>query len=811
MVKLEARYNIHNVEAQLQEKWARDGVYKWCGHDDFVIDTPPPTISGMLHIGHVFSYCHTDFIARYQRMLGKDVFYPMGFDDNGLPTEKLVEKKYKTRVNNTNKEEFIGLCHKTSEEHRAIFRKLFKGIGLSVDWNLEYHTISNECQALSQMSFLDLYKKGHVYQKEQPTLWDTRDQTAIAQAEIEDRVFASEMNYLRFLSVDGEEVLIATTRPELLPACVAVFVNPDDCRYKHLIGKLITTPLFIAQVPVISDSNVKIDKGSGAVMCCTFGDEMDVNWWMNYSLERKVIINKRGQIYNLDKYHPNNQFNSILEALKVKEARVKIIELLDSYGCLERKEQITHQVKCAERSGAPLEIIPTQQWFIKVIEHKEELLAKARKCNWYPKNKMMIIEQWVKNLKWDWCISRQRYFGVPFPIWYSKREGEEGKILIPEIEQLPIDPATDLPSGYDKDEVVAEFDVMDTWATSSISPQINRMYIDANSKLDSVLVVPKPLTMRPQAHEIIRTWAFYTLVKSHFHSNYIPWDNLMISGWCLSEDKSKMSKSKGNIIEPRILMEQYGADVIRYWASNARLGTDTVFSEHVMKIGKRLTTKIWNAGKFISNFVIDGFNVDLIESPIDLWIVKQLHDVIDLMAGKLDKFEYCEARSSIEDFFWHHYCDNYLELVKSRAYNADVQWHDSAIQCLSYTFNVILRLFAIFFPFITEEIYTQLYNTGDSIHSRGNWPTISRHIDDLYLSIGDATTQLLKEIRERKSVDQVSIKKPVSVKLSIQTESIKKIEFDLMSAANADQIFWELDAQDGEINYKIRLFEYQYI
>lgn len=793
MITLETKYDPHKTEERLQSIWEKANVYKWHGGNDFVIDTPPPTISGDLHIGHVFSYCHTDFIARYQRMKGHDVFYPMGFDDNGLPTERLVEKKHKIRSRSIDRQDFIKLCIQISEESRAKFRNLFKSIGLSVDWQQEYHTISKECQALAQMSFLDLYNKGQIYQKAQPMLWDVIDQTAISQAEVEEKEFPSCMNYIRFKSTDGENLIIATTRPELLPACVAIFFNPQDERYQHLKNKLAITPLCNIEVPIIADEHVKIDKGSGLVMCCTFGDEMDIQWWKTHSLPTKTLINKYGKICNLHKFTDSTHIAS-LEGCKIDAARAKIIDMLSSAGYLESQKNIIHNVKCAERSGTPLEILPTKQWFVKVLEHREELLEKVCECNWYPSSKRIIMEQWIDGLKWDWCISRQRYFGVPFPIWYSKRKGEEGKIIIANKNHFPIDPLQEVPDGYTKDEVTPEIDVMDTWATSSLSPQINALAINQDYYLDSNRDLC-PAALRPQAHEIIRTWAFYTIVKSQLHANNIPWHNLMISGWCLAEDKSKMSKSKGNIIEPKSLLGRYGADVVRYWASNAKLGSDTAYSENTMKTGKRLSTKLWNAGKLIANFAIENPSITMISSPTDLWILSRLHDTVKSATTSLDKFDYYQAREDIEVFFWQDYCDNYLELVKARAYRSDVQGHESALHTLNYTFDIILRLFAPFMPFITEEIYNNLISCL-SIHRKNNWPNYNK-IPSSQSIIGNACVQIIKQVREFKSQHEVSIKSPIKqMTIQINNKEIISAEFDIKQTCNAEKIDWQIINDD---------------
>ncbi|WP_353284126.1 valine--tRNA ligase [Wolbachia endosymbiont (group A) of Lasioglossum fulvicorne] len=682
---LKEKYGFKEIEDRCNILWEGSKVYKWNGEKDntFTIDTPPPTISGKLHIGHIFSYCHTDFIARFQRMLGKDVFYPIGFDDNGLPTERLVEQTYKTRAKEVGREKFIEMCHEVIEKSKQEFKELFKSVGISYDWDLEYHTISKETVTLSQMSFIDLCNKGHAYRKMQPILWDPVDKTAIAQAEIEDKVFESSLNTIVFSTQENEQINIATTRPELLPACVAVFCHPEDTRYTHLIGKTAVVPITKEKVLIIADDKVKIDKGTGLVMCCTFGDELDIYWQQKHNLPMKIIIDQDGRM-NLHDVIPvldtgiqpvsatwvteeagngaipacgqekeewipvsghwddtiggtgiqekepvwmtNNILNEI-NGLKVKEARKRMIEILTKKGLLIEGTNISHSVKCAERSGAPLEILPTYQWFIKTLEQKAQVLDEVKECNWHPSNMRKRMEVWIEGLNWDWCISRQRYFGVPFPAWYSKRKGEEGKIILAEVKNLPIDPLKDLPKGYSKEEVIPDQDVMDTWATSSITPQLSALAVNSefslpNHRYNTIF----PADLRSQSHEIIRTWAFYTILKAHYHANSLPWKNIMISGWCLADDKKKMSKSKGNIITPHVILETYGADVVRYWAASLRLGVDTVYSENIFKIGKRLVTKLWNASKFVSMFMEKHqvMSINSAHETMDKWILSKL-------------------------------------------------------------------------------------------------------------------------------------------------------------------------------------------
>lgn len=836
MKPLPEKYEHSEAETRWQKEWENRSVYRWESElpreQTYVIDTPPPTVSGMLHMGHVFSYTQADFIARYQRMRGKTVFYPMGFDDNGLPTERLVEKEKKVRASDMSREDFIQLCMGVSEDARKEFRHLFTSIALSVDWNEEYHTVSEQSRRISQMSFLDLFGKQNAYRKLQPMLWDPVDQTAIAQAEVEDKEQPGLFNDITF-RVDGsdETFVIGTTRPEMLPACVAVFYHPDDARYKHLKGKSAVTPLFGVKVPILEDESVEPEKGTGIMMCCTFGDEADIEKWRKHGLDLRLVINKYGKLHFAQEggaYLPNAtegdvqaypaSANTVLEqlqGLKTKAAREKVIALLGESGDLVESKPITHAVKCAERSGAPLEILPTYQWFVKVLDEKAALKAKAAGCNWYPKYMQVRMDQWIDGLSWDWCISRQRYFGVPFPVWYSKRAGEEGKILVAAPHQLPVNPMTDLPEGYARDEVEPDMDVMDTWATSSISPQlssrsINAEYSDGSPERHAKLF---PADLRPQAHEIIRTWAFYTLVKAHLHENTIPWKNLMISGWCLAADKTKMSKSKGNVITPVELVQGKGADVVRYWASTSKLGTDTAFSEDVLKIGRKLVNKLWNATKFAAIHLEhlqarpQSARADVengaITEVLDRWILTRLHRAIAKATTEFDKYEYSDARAAAEDFFWNDFCDNYLELVKNRVYGNDggKAAQMSAVHTIYHCLNGILRLFAPFVPHVTEELFSYIFDedhaSEGSLHARGMWPDSADYPCDADAEMaGKDCVNLLEAVRKQKSERNVSIKYPleeiaVGVQQTYVLEPMLKGAFtDLKGAANAAQVIW---------------------
>ncbi|MAR56416.1 MAG: valine--tRNA ligase [Rickettsiales bacterium] len=832
MKDLPQKYDHKDTESRWQQHWVQAGTYHYHGdqprENSFVIDTPPPTVSGQLHMGHVFSYTQCDFVARYQRMKGKDVFYPMGFDDNGLPTERLVEKATKKRATDfESREAFIAECEKVSEEARQEFRNLFQSTALSVDWRKEYHTISPEVRALSQESFLDLMEKGEVERRLEPMLWDPVDQTAIAQAEVEDKELPSHFHDIRFDVEGGGDFVIGTTRPELIPACVSIFYHPDDVRYQHLNGKKAITPLFGVKVDILEDDSVEMEKGTGIMMCCTFGDEADIEKWRKHKLPARIVLNKYGKM-DLAASDWLTQ-NATTEALQNKKAsnpdkkhpgaRQIIVELLEESGHLVKSEPITHAVKCAERSGAPLEIIPTQQWFVKVLDKQEALLARSKECTWYPEWMQLRMQQWIEGLSWDWCISRQRYYGVPFPVWYSKRPGEEGKVLLADRNSLPVNPLSDLPAGYTADEVEPDADVMDTWATSSISPQIN-----AGSLVPNALY---PADLRPQAHEIIRTWAFYTLVKSHLHADTIPWKNLMISGWCLAEDKTKMSKSKGNVVTPVELIETEGTDAVRYWAATSKLGTDTAFSKDLLKIGKKLVTKLFNATKFAA-IHLEKYDGDApVTEALDRWLISRVHHAVSAATAAFEKYEYARALDITNDLFWNDLCDNYLELVKGRVYDeegANLAGQQSAVQTLYLALQTVLKLYAPFVPHVTEELYSHIYaeayrNSG-SIHAQGQWPDAAHFARDAQAEqSGEAAVQLLGAIRKAKSERGVSIKFPVAQVMlqlpeGLDAALVAPVLADVKAAGNVEDILLTpelpeaaLASEDGRFHLSVRLAE----
>ena len=635
---LDKKFNLEN-EKEIQKLWKEKEAYKFKGVDErpvYSVDTPPPTVSGKLHVGHIFSFTQSEMLVRYHRLKGENVYYPFGFDDNGLPTERLVEREESIFAKDLLRSEFIKKCTATKDKYIKEFQNLFKRLGISADWDLGYDTINELSRKVSQRSFIDLVKKGKAYRKEMPVLWCPCCQTSIAQAELENKELKSYFNYINF-SVDNEKLEIATTRPEFLGGCVAIFVNPNDERYKNFIGKIATVPLYKNQVPIIADEKVSIDKGTGVVMCCTFGDQTDMEWQKEYNLPIKKIIQPDGTI---------NPLVPIVGGMKTLEARLKMIEELQKQNLLVRSVKIEHSVSTHERCGNEIEIINSPQWYIDILSIKDELIKATDEINWHPESMKTRYLDWVNNLKWDWCISRQRYFGVPFPVWYCKECGEP---IFASKEQLPVNPLTDTPpvekcSKCGCKEFIPESDVMDTWATSSVTPLINMKYGEKDN-YESIL---KPMSLRSNASEIIRTWDFYTIVKSYYHFGIRPWNNVMISGFVMANKGEKISKSKGNSkVEPIDLIKNYSADVVRYWAASGRLGTDITFSEETLLRGKKLINKIWNVSKFIEMHLTDFKDKEFNDFEyIDRYVLGKYKKMEETLKGSMYKAE--EASTNIK-------------------------------------------------------------------------------------------------------------------------------------------------------------------
>lgn len=746
-------YDFKQVEKEMQNFWNENSIYSFdyeSKEEIYSIDTPPPTVSGSLHIGHIFSYTQAEMIARFKRMQGYNVFYPFGFDDNGLPTERLVEKDEGIIAKNLPRSEFIKRCVVTSSKYEKEFKDLWQSLGFSVDWSLQYETINPMVQRISQKSFIRLLKDKKAYMKESPVLWCTECQTSIAQAELETIEKETTFNYINF-QLGEEKLLVATTRPELLYGCVCLFVNPKDDRYIKYIGKNATVPLYDYEIPVLADDKADIDKGTGVVMCATFGDNTDVEWYETHKLPYRKVILPDGTI---DESVP------FIGRLKVLAARKQIIDLLSENGFLIDSKNITHTVSVHERCGKEIEIIPSKQWYIDILTNKELFLKAADEINWYPQHMKNRYLLWVENLKWDWCISRQRYFGVPFPIWYCKNCGN---VIIADEEMLPVNPIETRPGkicscGCDK--FVPETSVFDTWATSSVTPQINAKWDEENDISDMLL----PMSLRTQAHEIIRTWAFYTIVKSLYHTGQIPWKDIMICGFVLAKKGEKISKSKSNSeFSPKLIIENHSADVIRYWAANSKLGSDTFFSIDELTIAKRFITKLWNASKFsISHLQDINLNAHVNLMPVDRWIIERCKQTTINARKFLDQYEIGPARHEIDDFFWKDLCDYYIEIVKERLYQPEIHGYEerqSAQYALYYCMLNILKLYAIYVPHITEYIYQEFfrkYENSISLHKL-QWET-EKSVDDEIIIFGEKLKDIITETRKYKSENALSMK-----------------------------------------------------
>lgn len=851
-------YDAASAEMKWARKWEEWAIYRWDERrpreETFVIDSPPPTVSGSLHIGHVFSYTHQDLLARFMRMRGMNVCYPMGWDDNGLPTERRVQNYFNVRCNPNlpyqpglrvlnerrtdplpvSRPNFIELCQAVTAEDEKAFKELFSRLGLSVDWSLEYATISEHCRRLSQLSFIRLFETGEIYQDTSPAMWDVDFQTAVAQAEVEDREVGSAYHRLRFKVVGGGDFLVATTRPELLPACVAVMVHPDDERYKGLVGRAAVTPLFSVVVPIMTDAQVRMDKGTGAVMVCTFGDVTDVEWWRKHKLPLRQIISKAGRIESPDSGPESwgsqapedaRRAFSELSGLGIGQARLHVIEMLRRVGATKGEpEPIEHPVKFFEKGDRPLELIPTRQWYVRLLAHRERLLELGDMINWHPPFMRVRYRNWVENLNQDWCISRQRYFGVPFPVWYRlDRDGQPdyGHPILADPASLPVDPLIDSPPGFDESlrgqpgGFVGDPDVQDTWATSALTPQIISGWETAPERHRKLF----PMDIRPQSHEIIRTWAFYTITKAWLHHQDIPWRNVVISGWVLDPDRKKMSKSRGNVVTPMHLIENYSADAIRYWAARARAGVDTAFDEKIFTIGHRLVTKLFNAGKFVlgqaAGVETGQLSPSLVTAELDRSFLYRMRELVEEVTRSFEEYDWAGALDATETFFWAEYCDDYLEMVKPRVYDATNEADRlSALATLRLSLSVLLRLFAPTLPTITEELWSIEFATPEpgerSVHT-SPWPSV-QEFDSVEPpawpeSFSMART-ILREIRQKKGQASVRPRWPVEqLVLRVPEGDVKPIRMildDVCSAASVRKV--ELsNGTDGPMRIDVHL------
>lgn len=753
---MEARYDHIKQEQAAQERWQHEQLYSFTFDGSkpiFSIDTPPPTVSGSLHIGHIFSYTHQDIIARYKRMKGHAVFYPMGYDDNGLPTERFVEKKHGIKGHKMARSEFVKLCLTETHEVEKMFEALWKKMGFSVDWNLTYSTISAHAQRVAQESFLVLYKDNKVYRKSEPSLYCATCRTSVAQAELESVELPSTFYTIQFADQQGAPLLVATTRPELLPACVAVLYHPADERYQHLKGQSVRTPYFNQAVPALADESVSIDKGTGLVMCCTFGDQMDIQWAETHKLPIKQIINRDGT------WHEST---GPLAGLLVVQARKKIVELLTEHQLVLDQKSLVHAVNAHERCKQPIEYLSLHQWFVKILEYKKEFLALGNQINWYPENMKSRYIDWVENLSWDWGISRQRFYGIPFPVWHCSSCAH---VIVPEVERLPIDPQeTAFGAPCPKCQSVdlqPDTDVMDTWNTSSLTPQILQNWPHTSP-------ITPPMSMRPQAHDIIRTWAFDTIVKSWFHHQTIPWKDIVISGH-VRAGKEKISKSKENsTISPEFLLANFSADAIRFWTAHGRLGTDTAFSEQQLKIGQRLVTKLWNAFLYLKPHIVAPQKRSEKLKANDLlnqWLLQKADQLLTEFIADFEEYEYTSALERVERFFWHYFCDQYLEIIKDQFNNPDK--YDAVLpeetgRVLYEVGLLLLQLYAPFVPHIVDELYQVCFKESEQLSSIHAFVfdqnRIDGAVDEAVLAASEDLLVLISQVRRLKSEAHVSLK-----------------------------------------------------
>ena len=837
--QLPEKPSIEGIEAKWAGAWEEQGTYRFdrtkTREQVFSIDTPPPTVSGSLHVGHVFSYTHTDCIARYQRMRGLEVFYPMGWDDNGLPTERRVQNYFGVRCDPSlpydpeftppaepdakqqvpiSRKNFVELCEKLTVEDEVVFEELWRRMGLSIDWSQTYQTIDANAQRVSQLAFLRNLKRGEAYQSEAPTLWDVTFRTAVAQAELEDRERPGAYHRIGFgkTSNPDDKVFIETTRPELLAACVALVANPDDERYQPLFGTTVTTPLFGVEVPIVAHHLADPEKGSGIAMICTFGDLTDVIWWRELQLPTRPIIGWDGRILpDVPEWITSETGMSnylTLTGATTHTAKERTVELLTTSGdMVGDPKPITHAVKFFEKGDKPLEIVTTRQWYIanggRNATLRDELLERGRNIIWHPPHMLVRYENWVEGLNGDWLISRQRFFGVPLPVWYPLDDAGNpiyDNPLIPSEDQLPIDPSSDAPEGFTNAQrgapggFMGDPDVMDTWATSSLTPQIAGGWERDEDLWQRVF----PMDVRPQAHEIIRTWLFSSVVRADLESDCVPWAHASISGWILDPDRKKMSKSKGNVVTPMGLLDEYSSDAVRYWAASGRPGTDTAFDVGQMKIGRRLAIKILNASKFV--LMLEATENDTaITEPVDKALLARLAITVQNATTSFDDFNYAKALEVTESFFWN-FTDDYVELVKERAYGAQGDAKaESAKATLAATLKTLLGLFAPFMPFVTEEVWS--WWQAGSVH-RSTWPTTEslkalsqgqdpKLLDDLAVAISG--------IRKAKSDANVSMRAKLSqATITAPSEVLDRLQLaaeDIKAAGCITQLLLESGAQ----------------
>lgn len=875
---------LEGLENKLARRWEQQKTYAFDENTSreqvYSIDTPPPTASGSLHVGHMFSYTQTDVIARYQRMTGKNVFYPLGWDDNGLPTERRVQNYYGVLCDPSvsdnpdfraliptgadgspkpdrsqgkwpriSRSDFIELCEELAVEDEKVFKRLFTTLGLSVDWSRTYRTIDAHSRKVSQLAFLKDLQAGNAYMAEAPTMWDVTFRTAVAQAELEDKERDGAYHRISFHRANGEKVWIETTRPELLPSCVALVAHPDDERYQPLFGTTVTSPLFGVEVEVKAHPLAQPDKGAGIAMICTFGDTTDVTWWRELQLPTRALIGRDGRFSRevpewITSTAGRERYERMAGAT-VFTGQKTVVEMLVEAGEMEGElKKIKHPVKFYEKGDKPLEIVASRQWYIRNggrdEQRRQVLLERGRQINWVPSFMRSRYENWVEGLNGDWLISRQRFFGVPFPVWYrldAEGEPDYENPILPSEDMLPIDPASQPAPGFVEEQrgvpggFIADPDVLDTWATSSLTPQIATGW-GVNPQLHERTF---PMDLRPQGHDIIRTWLFSSAVRAQTLAGSVPWYNTALSGWILDPDRKKMSKSKGNVVVPNDVLEKYGSDAVRYWAASARLGADTAYDEGQMKIGRRLAIKLLNASKFVLNLGATEASVitsqgqgRVLINALDRSLLVRLAYLVEEATAAFNQYEYARALQICESFFWS-FTDDFVELVKDRAYGGRGEAEKaSVLAALATTLDALLRLFAPFLPFVTEEIWS--WWRAGSVH-RASWPQALPVLEGALLAqysannptagisaqwvladvkpaqveslklvlpdVAEALGRLRKEKSDRKVKQRAEVRSATVNAQAVKLERIRLGLEDLKAAANAHEL--ALVDADGEL------------